>query len=139
MIRLFILLALTLTAIASPAWAVYQGAIVEKIWTLPSAPGTVRWLIIREKTQDKRGELYHIEVLEKKDGQKDWQFKRLTPHMAVTENALRWSLVKFQRTGDVYPESYDAAYKAWSSTYNAPICTSSVNKCLTEDRFQAKP
>ena len=56
-LKIFCLL-LGLSFLPLPAHAMYSGEIVEKLWQIPSPPKTTRWVIIRQKIQDKRAELY---------------------------------------------------------------------------------
>lgn len=113
-----------------PARAEYFGEIKKKIWTLEAPNGYTRWLILRTQVKDKNGDLYHVEILERKDGDPEWKFERLAAHMALTENALRWSIGMPLSKGDVYPESFDDAYAIWKESRNPPICSTNVEDCL---------
>lgn len=111
----------------------WSRAIDHEIWKLSSQAGTHRWLIIHSKEQKDALPLYHVEVLERKSGEKPWHFKRLAAHMAITEEALKRSVIKPLDKGAVYPESYEAAYAEWKKINAqgvAAVCRTSVNECL---------
>jgi hypothetical protein len=113
----------------------WTGEVSSELWTLPSADGTSRWLEIHNLKGPRDEGLFHIEVLERDEGDPVWKFRRLAPHMAVTEAALRASIVKPLEKGSVYPESFDEAYRAWKSAGAAGyafVCTSTVAACLSE-------
>ncbi len=127
----FILLCFSFLFFALPAaQAEYFGKIDKKIWSLDAPNGFTRWLILREQAKGQHGDLYHVEVLELKDGAKPWEFKRLEAHMALTENALRWSIGRAMSKGDVYPETFDNAYAMWKEERKPPICKTNISDCL---------
>lgn len=120
-----------LFADSAQAQALYTGPITEKIWSLKVAPADVdRWLIIRANIKSRYGNLYHVEILERKKQQEPWQFTRLSSHMALTEYALRASIGNPMIKGDVYPEQYHDAYEVWRAQTNPPVCKSNVIQCL---------
>jgi hypothetical protein len=131
---LFLCFAL-LALLPPPAAAEYFGDIKKKIWTLEAPNGHTRWLILRTQVKDAHGDLYHVEVLQRKDGDPEWKFERLAAHMAVTEKALRWSIGSTLNKGDVYPESFDDAYAMWKEERNPPICTTNIEDCLKSSTF----
>ena len=103
-----LLLSLSLCA---PALADWSGPIEQPLWSLPAAPGLSRWLIVHNLSSAAADGLYHVEVLERRQGQQPWQFQRLAAHLALTEQALRASIVAPLKRGGVYPESYQFAYR----------------------------
>lgn len=131
---LFLCFAL-LALLPFPASAEYFGEIKKKIWSLEAPNGYTRWLILRTQVKDAHGDLYHVEILQLKDGAEPWKFERLATHMALTEKALRWSIGSGISKGDVYPESFNDAYAAWKETSNPPICTTNVEDCLKDSKF----
>ena len=80
-----LLLSLSLCA---PALADWSGPIEQPLWSLPAAPGLSRWLIVHNLSSAAADGLYHVEVLERRQGQQPWQFQRLAAHLALTEQAL---------------------------------------------------
>ena len=126
-VGLFILF---ITAAAAAEW---RGDIDRDIWSLPSSPGVHRWLVIHDRQGEGATRVYHVEVLERKAGEKPWQVTHRAPHMAVTEDALRRSVVKPLEKGAVYPETFDSAYAEWKRTNArnpAPVCGTSVPDCM---------
>ncbi|MBH9397534.1 DUF5086 family protein [Pseudomonas aeruginosa] len=125
-----LLLALGLSASAQAAWS---GPIAQPLGSRPAAPGRSRWLIVHNLSSAAADGLYHVEVLERRQGQQPWQFQRLAAHLALTEQALRASIVAPLKRGGVYPESYQFAYREWQrrqAAGQAPVCRSTVAECL---------
>ncbi|MBG4785029.1 DUF5086 family protein [Pseudomonas aeruginosa] len=125
-----LLLSLSLCA---PTLADWSGPIEQPLWSLPAAPGLSRWLIVHHLSRAAADGLYHVEVLERRQGQQPWQFQRLAAHLALTEQALRASIVAPLKRGGVYPESYQFAYRQWQERQaagQAPVCRRTVDECL---------
>ncbi|WP_134629272.1 DUF5086 family protein, partial [Pseudomonas aeruginosa] len=76
-----LLLSLSLCA---PALADWSGPIEQPLWSLPAAPGLSRWLIVHNLSSAAADGLYHVEVLERRQGQQPWQFQRLAAHLGWT-------------------------------------------------------
>jgi hypothetical protein len=76
--------------------------------------------------------IYHIEVIAREKGKPKWQIKRQAPHLAITEDALRRSIINPLKSGSVYPEPYEDAFKEWQKSSNAFICDTSVIECLSK-------
>ena len=103
------------------------------IWSIADTPGMSRWIVIHDLEASQTTGIYHIEVIGRKSGDPSWQIVRLAPHMAITEKALRESIVEPLNTGAVYPEAYDDAYSAWQAQNGGAggvVCTSSVLDCM---------
>ena len=129
-----IFLGLAVFVVATASRADWVDEISSALWALPSARGSSRWLEIHNLNSARSEGLYHIEVLERNAGDPAWKFRPLAPHMAITEAALRASIVKPLKEGSVYPESYNDGYQMWKSAKAAGqafICTSTVAACLT--------
>ncbi|MBG7370174.1 DUF5086 family protein [Pseudomonas aeruginosa] len=125
-----LLLALGLSASAQADWS---GPIEQPLWSLPAAPGLSRWLIVHNLSSAAADGLYHVEVLERRQGQQPGQFQRLAAPLALTAQALRASIVAPLKRGGVYPESYQFAYREWQrqqAAGQAPVCRSTVAECL---------
>lgn len=128
---------LLLTAAAAllsfSAAASWQGPVTSEIWALPSPPGVVRWIVIHNLASAQADGMFHIEVLERKAGDPAWKFKHLAKHMAVTEAALRASIVRPRKRGMVYPETYDYSLAQWQRDQDAgraAVCGSTIAECL---------
>ena len=102
-------------------------------WLLPGTPSEDRWIEIHEIEGSGADTLFHISVLSRQKGQPVWNLQHVQPHMAITEPALRRSVLgpaPKQRMS--YPEQYNAGYSQWRSLraqHNAPICETSVLEC----------
>jgi len=106
------------------------------IWSIGDIPGMSRWVVVHDPGPAKAGGVYHIEVIGRKTGDPAWQVVHLVPHMAITEQALRASVVEPLQSGAVYPESFDDAYAAWQAQNGGAggsVCTSTVLECMTTD------
>jgi hypothetical protein len=119
--------------LAANAYTGWQGKIVNDIWALPPSAAGALWLVIHNLGTAAAEGMYHVEVLERARGAEPWRVKHLAKHMAVTEAALRTSVITPLKKGAVYPESFDAAYaegKTLSAQGKAPVCRSSVIACV---------
>jgi hypothetical protein len=90
--------------------AYWSGKISSPLWSIRSDEGKVRWIEIHNLATAAADGVYHLEVMERLRADPPSQFKSLARHMAVTEDALRASLVEPLGKGSVYPESYNDAY-----------------------------
>lgn len=102
-------------------------------WRLPGTRAEERWVEIHEIEGNGADRLFHISVLSREKGQPSWNLKHVLPHMAITEAALRRSVLgpaPKQRMS--YPEQYNEGYSQWRgllAQHNAPICDTSVLEC----------
>lgn len=83
------------------------------MWSLPPDGKAQRWLVIHNLAEAKGSGIYHVEVLRRPAGAPVWQVERIARHMAVTEAALRRSVVKSLNRGAVYPEAFHEALARW--------------------------
>jgi hypothetical protein len=103
------------------------------IWQIADSAGQKRWLIIHNLEDAKNTGLFHIEIIGRNKGQPVWSIVRLCDHMAISQEALRRSVIRPLKSGGVYPESFDAAYAKWknkSDQGRSDICTTTVADCL---------
>ena len=108
------------------------------IWIEPITPGAwglegsrdiKRWLIVHAVPS--RGDPnFHIEVLQAKSHDPVWRFDRLAAHMAISEGALRRSIVGPSTRRNPYPEAYEFAYKSWLESARRETCATTVAECL---------
>ena len=119
---------------AHAAEAVRDDKIIrESIWSLAKSGTERRWLVIHNLEEAHSTGIYHVEVLARAPGSKPWEFRRLAAHMALTETALRNSIVAPLKKGAVYPEVFDDAYAKWraqSQQGHAEVCRTAVIECL---------
>ena len=103
------------------------------IWSIAGTEQAQRWLVIHNLAEAGTSGIYHIEVIQRPVGAPAWQIERLAPHMAITEAALKHSIVKPLQRGAVYPEAFDDALRAWHAMNGGKggnICHTSVLECL---------
>jgi hypothetical protein len=98
-------------------------------WSLDTSDGIERWLVVHAVPSD-HDPAFHIEVLQAAIGDPAWKFRRLVPHMAVSEEALRRSIHGRSSRKEPYPEAYDYAYESWRKDGRNTICTTTVTQCL---------
>ena len=111
------------------------------IWSIADTPGMSRWIVIHDPGTTQTKDIYHIEVIGRETGAPAWRVVRLVPHMAITERALRDSIVEPLQGGAVYPESFDDAYAAWRAQNGGAggsVCTSTVIECMLDGRSDVK-
>lgn len=101
-------------------------------WEIESTSELKRWIIVRG--YDEGSKVFHVEVLAQKPKSKPWEFLRLAPHLAITEKALKRSVKKPIKNGDVYPESHNSAYHRWEkqTLKERFICDDDVLHCVGE-------
>lgn len=129
----FVLVAVVALGVALAASAEWREPITSPLWALQSAPGTLRWIEIHNLRSAAADGVFHVEVLERRTADPAWQIKHRAGHMAVTDAALRASIVKPLKRGSVYPETYDYAYAKWvkdKEAGQARICDSTILACL---------
>jgi hypothetical protein len=113
--------------------AYWSGKISSPLWSIGGPSGSVRWIEIHNLGTVKADGLYHIEVLERRSIDPPWKFQSLAHHMAVTEEALRASVIAPFGRGSVYPETYEGAFNKWKiaqANHNAFVCKTTVIACL---------
>ena len=103
------------------------------IWSIADTPGMSRWIVIHGLDTSKTTGIYHIEVIGRKTGDPQWQIVRLVPHMAITEKALRESILEPLESGAVYPEVFEDALAGWQAQNDGAggsVCETSVTQCM---------
>lgn len=128
-----VLIAVAACVAAQVCAAYWSGKISSPLWSIRSDEGKVRWIEIHNLATAAADGVYHLEVMERLRAAPLSQFKPLARHMAVTEEALRASLVEPLGKGSVYPESYAEAFSRWKAAQagnHAFVCKVSINACL---------
>lgn len=103
------------------------------IWEIGGKGDLERWIVIHNLGEAAETGTFHIEVLGREKGSSAWSVLRLCPHMAVTLDALKKSVLRPLKTGTVYPEAFDDALAAWKRDAGKGIkvvCTTSILDCL---------
>ena len=98
-------------------------------WKLDAPGGSERWLIVHTLPSSNDAN-FHVEVLEASSADPPWKFRWLARHMAISETALRRSLLGPSKKRSPYPETYDSAYRTWFRESPGKVCTASVAECL---------
>jgi post-segregation antitoxin (ccd killing protein) len=103
------------------------------IWTIESAQGMSRWVVIHNFDEAKAAGIYHIVVIGRRDGDAEWQILHLVRHMAISGEALSRSVIEPLKKGAVYPESFNDAFDIWRKENNGAggkVCHASVVECM---------
>ena len=103
------------------------------IWQIAEKGTLSRWIVIHNLDEARGSGIFHIEVIGREKGRQSWEIKRIRPHMAVTLEALKRSVIKPLQTGAVYPESFDDAYATGKKDFDAgkkDVCDTSVLECI---------
>jgi hypothetical protein len=104
------------------------------LWSLPAEGETLRWVEIHDVEEAKRSGVFHIQVLSRRRADPAWKVQSVAAHMAITVAALERSVVSRLLTGSVYPERFDEAYRSWLKAREAglaaPVCDTTVVRCL---------
>lgn len=129
---LLVALAVTLAGFAAAADPRIAGH-DRGIWSIPGKAGAKRWIVIHNLSEASANGIYHIEVLQRAEGAPVWQVERLARHMAITESALKRSVIEPLSGGAVYPEPFDDALRRWRTENNGRggrVCNATVSACL---------
>lgn len=105
------------------------------IWSITKTTTHTRWIVIHNLAEAKTTDVYHIEVIARKNNAPTWQIEHLANHLAITAAALSKSVIAPLSKGAVYPETFDNAYRTWqnqSEGKGGAICTTSVTECLSK-------
>jgi hypothetical protein len=122
------------SALAGAAW---NGPLSNPCWRVQSPAGVRRWIEIHDLAAGAATGVYHVQVLERRIGSHRWEFRSVVAHMALTEAALRASIVGVAKERSVYPETYQAGFKAWqdrAAEGDPPLCRTDLANCLVTDR-----
>jgi hypothetical protein len=104
-------------------------------WKIRRTAEQTRWVEVHIIEPWNGTQLLHVEVLGHRTGDPSWQIIHLVPHMAVTLEALRRSVLRRSKERPIYPETFDGAYGVWkqvNSKGEAPICDLSVEDCMQQ-------
>lgn len=103
------------------------------IWSIEGTEDMDRWIVIHNLNEASESGMYHIEVIGRKNGEPEWSIVRIQSHMAITEGALKKSVIAPLKKGAVYPEVYNDAFREWTlqnKKGTADICLKTVTECL---------
>jgi len=131
----FAVLITLLVAFAPASQSAWTGDIAWTLWSLPPDAKMTRWLEIHHLDTAHADGLYHVQVMGRNRGDPVWKYEHLADHLAITEAALRASIVSQLKSGSMYPESYDGGYQLWLKAQargTAFVCTTNVLDCLAK-------
>ena len=105
------------------------------IWSITGTGLVQRWIVIHNLKDGSTSGIYHVEVIQRATGAPAWQIERLANHMAVTEAAVKRSIIKPLDRGAVYPEPFDDAMAEWQAQNNGKggdVCNTTILACLAD-------
>ena len=105
-----------------------------KYWEIAGPASNVTWIEIHSFQKIDGIDIAHVEVLSRKKDSKPWEFEHLLPHLAITIDALKKSIIRPLKVHSVYPESYESDYNLWKKQHEegkATICKSSISDALS--------
>ncbi|MFO1410756.1 MAG: DUF5086 family protein [Steroidobacteraceae bacterium] len=121
------------SAMAGAAW---NAPLSTPCWRVHSPAGVQRWIEIHDLAAGAATGVYHVQVLQRRIGSHRWEFRSVVAHIALTEAALRASIVGVAKERSVYPEAYEAGFKAWqdrAAKGDAAVCRTDLASCLVTD------
>ena len=130
---LFIFMALMTLAI-SPARAGAQPDIYSTDFgEITGKAGNDTWVEINNRKEAQTNGVAHISVITRTKGAPVWKIEWVCPHIAITTDALKRSVIRPFKARAVYPEAFYEAYGHWKTDKKkgpAVICSTSVQDFL---------
>lgn len=105
------------------------------VWSIAGTTEKNMWIVIHNIKKAQETGIYHIEVLARGFNDPVWKVEHVVNHMAITQSALAMSVVEPLNKGEVYPETFDNAYKHWQNTNSGKggfICTTHLAECMQQ-------
>jgi hypothetical protein len=102
-------------------------------WEIAGASGKLTWVEIHNGDEARSSGIAHVEVLARKSGDPIWEIEHVCPHLAITTEALKRSVVRPLREKSVYTETFDAAFARWKLAAKggtSVVCTTSIEDFL---------
>ncbi len=102
-------------------------------WQIGGPPGETRYIEIHTLVEAPKTGIAHISILSRKKGAPVWEFDRLVPHLAITTEALRDSVIKPTKDRGSYPEEFEYEYARWKTEQvqgKAFVCEVPVSQYL---------
>lgn len=75
----------------------------------------------------------HVSILSKKKSSPAWEVEWINPHVAITTDALKRSVIRPLKIRAAYPERFFEAYARWKEDAKngiAVICSTSIQDVL---------
>lgn len=104
-------------------------------WEITGVAGNVTWVEIHNSKEAQTNGVAYVSVITRKQGAPVWQLEWLCPHIAITTEALKRSVIRPFKTREAYPERYFEAHARWLEDQKkgvSVICSTSVQDCLKQ-------
>lgn len=82
-------------------------------WEIAGPPGKVTWVEIHNIPEAQTTGVAHVSIITRKKGAPVWELEWVCPHVAITTDALRRSVIRPFKTRGSYPERFNEAYYRW--------------------------
>ena len=102
-------------------------------WEIEGKIGNVTWVEIHNNKEAQTNGVAHVSVITRQIGSPEWQIEWVCPHIAITTDALKRSVIRPFKTRGVYPENFYEAYDRWKEDEKkgkAIVCTTSIQDFL---------
>ncbi len=130
--RLFIFLTLTVLAATTRAGSL-PDIYSTNLWEIEGKVGNQTWVEIYNCNEAKTNGIAHVSVITRIKGSPTWKIEWVAPHVAITTDALKRSVLGPFKTRGAYPEHFYEAYDRWKEEEKkgkAIICTTSLQDVL---------
>jgi hypothetical protein len=131
--RLFTFLALIVLAVSTARAGSLPDIYSTNFWKIEGKVGNQTWVEIFNCDEAKTNGIAHVSVITRKEGSPVWKIEWVAPHVAITTDALKRSVLSPFKTRGAYPEHFYEAYDRWKEEKKkgkAIICTTSLQDYL---------
>ncbi|CAN5430937.1 hypothetical protein BH09VER1_BH09VER1_30590 [soil metagenome] len=104
-------------------------------WQIEGSRGETRWVEIYSPLEAEKSGIAHVSVLARKRGNPAWEVQRVIPHLAITTEALRASVLKPMKNERVYPEAFEEGLRKWNEDEvrgTALVCEAPIAQYLKQ-------
>lgn len=98
-------------------------------WEIAGTSKNVTWVEIHNSQEARKSGIAHVSILTKKKGDPGWELAWVHPHLAITTDALKRSVIRPLKIKGAYPEKFMEAYGRWKEDEKrgtASVCTTSI-------------
>src|SRR2546423_657051 len=98
-------------------------------WKVEGKAGYVTWVEIHNIQEARTNGVAHVSIVARKTNSPVWQIEWVCPHIAITTDALKRSVIEPFKTREAYPERFYEAYNRWQAGEKlgkAVVCTNSI-------------
>ena len=110
--RLLTFLVLAFTGLAAQAGSkpeVYS----TNFWEVEGKTGYVTWVEIYNSPEARTNGIAHVSVVRQKQDDPVWKLEWVCPHIAITTDALKRSVIRPLKAKGAYPEHFYEALNRW--------------------------